>query len=252
MSYAGIEFIGDADDGTVTIRAVTPSGADFELRMDYDEGMRFANELGSAIRHGASKRSDDMTGDFAAWTAETAEPEAPEPAPQAASWLPASVQRAQALEAVAEAREARAAERERADQAEQAHDRSVAAYVAAAAMRGEPVAPMDAATGNVGRDLLDVLEAARGDLARDYAPEPPADERFYGEPRIQGAQRSGWPGSEFELDRLISRAQDSHHDLVAYKARRNYADTLEAARAKSVTRHDAGPGEGRVPMIFRR
>ena len=248
LSSALVEF--GTDDGLVLIRVTVPSGAGFELELTGDEARAMSNHLGEAILD--TTRSDDMT-DWAAWTAEdpAPEPEVVEQSePVAASWLPASVQRAQYLEDVAEAREARAAERARAEQAEQAHDAAVAAHLAAAAARGEPVAPIDAATGNVGRPLMDVLEAARGDLTRDYAPQAPADERFYGgEMHPATAKRSAWTSpsrslghdsetpSEYERDsldeHLVRRYQELHWALVQFRGKRDGAGAMEAARARS-------------------
>lgn len=240
---AVVEFI--ARDSAVIIRTTGPDGAGLELELEPDEARDYSNRLGECIQY-ASMTGDDNMPDFSAWLPDEAE--VPEAAPQVASWLPASVQRAQALEDIAEARAERAAERERISRAEAAHDAAVAAHLASAAMRGEYPAPMDVAAGNVGRDLMDVLAAARGDLERDYAPTPVADERFVnGEALTASVQRA----AEYDLDRQLRRAQQLHDDLTAVRARTDYAGTLAAAREKSEARHAIRSETARTPMIYR-
>jgi hypothetical protein len=106
---------------------------------------------------------------------------------------------------------------------------------------------MQLATGqDIGRSLEDILTAARGNLARDYAPQKPVDERFYAEPVIH-ASRSAWPESEYALDRQLRRADELHRDFVAARARYHYPAAEVAARAKQ----DAVRSGTNVPMIHR-
>jgi hypothetical protein len=163
-----------------------------------------------------------------------------------AAWIPERAQRAQAAEDARERAEARRAEAERAEAAEDARERALGAYKAQAELRGEVVSALALATGEVGRSLDDILTAARGDLARDYAPQRPVDERFWTEPVIH-ASRSAWPESEYAVDRQLRRADELHRDFVAVRARYSYPAAEEAARSKS----DAVRSSRRVPMIDR-
>jgi hypothetical protein len=164
-------------------------------------------------------------------------------------WLPPRVQRNLIAEAAQEAAAARRAERARDDRADQANDRALAAYRDAAEQR-EYVSAVALATGQqeAGRTLQEVfagaLEASNREDARAAVRE--ARERqgdvplFVGEGSIG---RSGWPASEYELDRQLRRASDLHRDLVAYQARRNYPAAAEAARAKSAVTRSAYPSD---------
>lgn len=248
MSMAIVEFI--AYDDSVVLRATVPSGGGFDLELTADEAREFSNTLGEAILHVSNGADMD---DFAGWVQDAEAEVVEQHEPVAAPWLPASVVRAQVLEDAAEAREDRARERERADRAEQAHDAAVAAHLAAAAMRGEYPSPMEVAAGSVGRPLMDVLEAARGDLTEAYRPQAPADERFYGEPQVQAKRSSAWTSSsrsfghdsetpgEYERDslddHLLRRARELHLDLVHFRGQRDHAAAMEAARAKSDAAH---------------
>ena len=141
------------------------------------------------------------------------------------SWLPARVQRSIAAEEARERREERDAQRKRDERREQAHDRALGAYRAAAEDRGEVVSAMAIARGEVtGRDINDILGDARAAADREDIRQASRDRRedvhwIDQEPTIHGASRSAWPESEWELDRLIRRAQQDHSWFVAYRAR---------------------------------
>ena len=287
MAQAIVEIF-TTDDGLVLVSVTPPWGAPAVLEMDPDDARGFSNNLGAAI-HDIATTGDDMP-DFAAWTAEPPDAEepvadprqvAPAPVAEPGAWLPASVQRSIALESIADDTADRKAKKDRADHAEAERDASAAAWLAAAAARGEPVAPIDAATGNIGTPLTEILERARGDLVRDYAPTPKGDETFYGEPKVQAAKRSAWTSSsrslghdsatpgEYERDSLadhqVRRARELHDWLTGYRVKHDYETIHAEAMAKSdaahgrVTRSAAqrdydeyGEITRTVPMIFQR
>jgi hypothetical protein len=145
-------------------------------------------------------------------------------------WLPARSLRSMAADDAAARREERQRVAAREARRSQAEDRAAGSFRQLAEMRGEDVDALALARGEAGRTLADVLDGARGDLERDYAPQQPVDERFYGEPVI--GRSSGWPGSDFEVDRMLGRCSDLHADLVAYRARHDYQAALSAARSK--------------------
>jgi pyruvate/2-oxoglutarate dehydrogenase complex dihydrolipoamide acyltransferase (E2) component len=156
------------------------------------------------------------------------------------SWLPGRVQRAMAAEAAAERKEAREAEQQREARQEEAHDKALSLYRSQAEERGEVVSAVALATGQVaGRSIEDVFASAIAGAdqtdARVKAQEKPDNVCLIDapEPVIHGARRSGWPSSEYEADRMLRRAADLHTDLMAYRTRRDYGATVEAARAKS-------------------
>jgi hypothetical protein len=153
-----------------------------------------------------------------------------------AGWIPERAARLQAAEDARERAEARRAEAERAEAAEDAQERALGAYKAQAELRGEAVSAMALATGHAGRTVEDILSAARGNLERDYAPQKPVDERFYGEPVIH-ASRSAWPESEYALDRQLRRADELHRDFVAVRARYDYPCAEAITRAKQESGH---------------
>jgi hypothetical protein len=154
-------------------------------------------------------------------------------------WLPLAAQRNLIHEAAQQRAEAKRAELERADHADRAHDKALAAYREAAEARGEYVSAVDVAAGRVpGRTVADVFRGALEAGEREDARAAVRDRRaaqgevplMFGEASIG---RSGWPQSEYELDRQLRRASDLHRDLVAFMARRDYPAAAEAARAKS-------------------
>ena len=142
-------------------------------------------------------------------------------------WLPASVQRRMAVEDQAERREARDAEREREARREEAADKTLAAYRAAAEARGEVVSAMALATGQgIGRSIQDVFGDALAASEREDGRAAARQRHEDGdvvyidrEPQIQGASRSAWPESEYELNRMLRQADELHRDRVAYVAR---------------------------------
>ena len=159
-----------------------------------------------------------MTENCGTWTGET-----PEAVAEAVSWLPGSVLRAQYLEDVEAAKQARAEKRARADRADEAHNKAVAAYMTGAAMRGEAVSAVDAANGNIGRTVAEVLSGATGELA-DRIPAHQRGERDYelldaGEPVIRARYDDGWPSSSYEADSMLRRAEGLHGDLVRAQSR---------------------------------
>jgi hypothetical protein len=81
------------------------------------------------------------------------------------SWLPASALRAQAAEEQQDNRAEREAQRAKAAEAEAARDRAIAAYMARAAAEGQDISAMDAATGNIGRTLAEVLAGPMSEVA---------------------------------------------------------------------------------------
>jgi len=147
-------------------------------------------------------------------------------------FLPPSVQRRMAVEDAAEAKQARQEKQEREVRREQLHDSALQAYRAAAEARGEVVSAVALATGQAGgRSLADIFDsviaAADQEDARQGAQERSGrDDWGY-------VGRSAWPGSEYELDRTINRAQELHRDLVAYRGRHDYPAAQDAARAKA-------------------
>lgn len=161
------------------------------------------------------------------------------------SWLPARVQRAQENEDRQEAKEAREAQRAREAAAEEAHNRAVAAYMADAALRGNPVTAMDAANGNIGYTIGEAI--ARHMELGDRIPVHERGERDYelldaGEPVIRGRYDDGWPSSSYEADSICARAADLHSDLVMAQSRLasrqgRAAEHLEAERAKAQRAH---------------
>jgi len=82
-----------------------------------------------------------------------------------AAWLPPSVIRQQRIDEQHDGKAERDAARARQAQAEQAHGEHVAAYMAGAAARGEDISAMDAATGNVGRTVAEVLAGSMAVVA---------------------------------------------------------------------------------------
>jgi hypothetical protein len=185
--------------------------------------------------------------ELATWTGEAPEPEIRQEPAGSGGWLPASVRRRQAVEEQAERRAERAQRAEQADRVEQAHDRAVAAYMAGAAQRGETVSAMDAATGNIGRTLAEVLSGATGELA-DRIPKGERGPRDYeilgaGEPVIRSRRYDdGWPSSSYECDSMLRRAENLHRDLVMTQQRiagaaGRGAEHVEAERAKAERGH---------------
>src|SRR5690348_9971217 len=80
-------------------------------------------------------------------------------------WLPPSVLRRQAIEEQRDAKTEREAQRAKAAAATEAHDRAIAAYMAGAASRGEDIAAMDAANGNLGRTVPEILAGTAAEVA---------------------------------------------------------------------------------------
>jgi len=160
----------------------------------------------------------------------------------APSWLPPRAVMAQAAEDAAERAADRAAEVARAERHEVAHERALGSYRTAAEGRGEFVSALAMARGDeVGRGLpaifADVLAAADREDGREIARKRREDVDTcrldaVAEPVLHGASRSAWPGSEFELSRMIDQASDLHRWGVMYQARHNYPAALDEARAK--------------------
>jgi hypothetical protein len=178
------------------------------------------------------------------------------------SWLPVRVQRALAAADAAERREARHAEAARADAADAAREKSLAAYKAAAELRGEVVSAVALASGEVaGRTVADVFADARAAGDRDDARAAARDRRdelvYVDEPVIH-AGRSAPLVAEYALDRQLRRADELHRDLVALRARYDYPAAEAIARAKSEVGQairSAGDGDdgpdAYIPMIYR-
>jgi hypothetical protein len=154
-------------------------------------------------------------------------------------WLPLAAQRNLIHEAALQRADAARAEKAREAQAEAAHEQALQAYRQAAEARGEYVSALELAAGEVaGRTVQDVfasaLEAAEHEdarvAAREHRERQGEAHVEFGEPSIG---RSGWPASEYELDRQLERASGLHRDFVAFKAKRDYPAAAEATRAKS-------------------
>lgn len=172
-------------------------------------------------------------------------------------WLPPGIAQRIAAEERAAQREAQRAEQEREALREAKHDRAMDSYRVQAQERGEHVSAIDLATGNVGgRTVADVFADAAAAAAREDARQASRDRRedvvfIDREPVLHGTRRSAWPESEYELDRLLSRADDLHSDLMAVRTRRNYGATVEAARAKSAghARRSAPRDQGEIVRV---
>jgi hypothetical protein len=154
-------------------------------------------------------------------------------------WLPLAAQRNLIHEAAQQRADAVRAERDLEGRRDRLHDEALQAYRQAAEARGEYVSALELAAGEVaGRTVQDVfasaLEAAEREDARSAARERRERQGEahveFGEPVIG---RSGWPASEYELDRQLERASALHRDFVAYMAKRDYPAAAEAARARS-------------------
>jgi hypothetical protein len=164
-------------------------------------------------------------------------------------WLPVAAQRNLIHEEALRRRDAAVAERELEARRADLHEKNLHAYRQAAEARGEYVSALELATGQVtGRTMADVFRDAReaGDR-EDARAAVRARKEAQGEvPVLVGEGsigRSGWPGSEYELNSQLERASDLHRDLVAYRARRNYPEAAEAARAKSSASRSAYPSD---------
>jgi hypothetical protein len=181
----------------------------------------------------------------------------------AVDWLPPGVIRAQAIEDQAERREARRAEAARQERADGMAESGLAAYKAAAEGRGETVGAMAMATGEVpGRGLEDIfgaaVAAADREDARSAARESREDKHFVdSDVVLHGASRSdGWPGSSYELSRMIDQAQDLRRWMTMYEARLasrqgRGAEHIEALRAKAERGHASRSGQGAYTEITR-
>jgi len=163
----------------------------------------------------------------------------------AGSWLPDRSQRAMAAEDAHERAEARRAEIERQDREDKAHERALGAYRAAAEARGEFISAVQLAAGDgISRSIEDVFADARLASEREDGRAAARQRHQDGdvvfidhEPRIQGASRSAWPESEYELDRMLRQADELHRDRIAYEARQasrsgHAAEHIEAQRAR--------------------
>ena len=169
-------------------------------------------------------------------------------------WLPARVQRALLSEDAAETREAKRTEQAKAERRERLADEALGAYRAAAEGRGEVVSAVALATGQAGRTLDEVfagvIAAADQEDGRLAAKERKgrSDWDYLDAPEPALAGRSaGWPGSEYELNAQLRRAEDDRRWMVGYIARHNYPEALEAARDKS----GAYVHRAALPMIHR-
>jgi hypothetical protein len=161
-----------------------------------------------------------------------------------AEWLPESAQVQLAIEAAQDRAEDKRQRAEAEARRAAFDEKNEAAYKQHAAIRyGEHVTAIDMIAG-AGKTLDEILDHARGNLARDYAPEKPADERFYGEPAV-GASRSAWPGTDYEAGRQIRRAEENREWIAAYRVRHRGAGAVEAARAD----RDRRIARRSVPMI---
>ena len=160
------------------------------------------------------------------------------------SWLPARVQRSIAAEEARERREERDAQRKRDERREQAHDRALSAYREAADARGEVVGAVALARGeDIGRDINDILGDARAAAEREDVRRASADRRedvFWidAEPTIHGTSRSRGPETLYEVERMVSQAEQLHRDRIAYEAR-------VASRRGSFDEHQARVRDGR-------
>jgi hypothetical protein len=164
------------------------------------------------------------------------------------SWLPPGVARRQALDEAQHAAEMRREERARQkaseEFAEEAHDKAVAAHMAGAIARGEPVGALDVMTGNIGRTVTEVL-TANAELA-DRVPKEHRDPvNYVGDTGdyfpVQRSRRETAEPGEYVRDRQLRQADELHRDFVAARARYDYGGAVEAARAKQ-----AEPNPGRA------
>jgi hypothetical protein len=108
---------------------------------------------------------------------------------------------------------------------------------------------MQLATGqDIGRSMPDIFADALAAGDREDARAAAIERRLAGSGEFIGVSRSdGWPESPYEADRMLRRADDLHRDLVAVRARHDYAGAVEAARAKSDPFIERAAG----PMIYR-
>jgi hypothetical protein len=142
-------------------------------------------------------------------------------------WLPASVQRAQAAEDQQERREARRAEAEREGHAEAARDQATAAYMAAAASRGEDVTAMDAVNGNIGRTVSEVLAGNAG-LADRIPKEHREPVNFIDAPVRRSAPVDGDVDGDGVLPRAMLAAEARRVGRRGQEAR----EAMDAAQAR--------------------
>lgn len=149
--------------------------------------------------------------------------------------LSASIVRRQAVEDAREAKQEREERQEREMHREQLHEAALVAYRSAAESRGEYVSAVALATGQGGgRTLADIFAGAEAAADQQDARAGAAERNGRDDWGYVG--RSNWPGSQFELERELGRAEDLHRDFVAYRARTGYQDAESVARAKSDAR----------------
>ena len=161
------------------------------------------------------------------------------------SWLPPRLQRQLASLEAADALEARRAEHEREDRQEAAEERALQAYRQAAEMRGDVVSAVELATGQgTGRTLDEIFGDAIAHADREDARAAAREHRDDREVLV--GRSDGWPGSEFELDRMIARWEEGRDWILRYAVRHNYPAALASASAKmpggpEATRSQAWP-----------
>jgi hypothetical protein len=174
------------------------------------------------------------------------------------------VRRQLALADVAAAAEAARWQREQDALLERSAEKHEAAAVAAAQYRaesaGDHIDALAIARGEIpGRTMADVLGAAMAaadrpsrDRTQPYGSEGNPAVLIDGQELPEPVRRSGdWPGSEAELDRLLGRAAELHRELVAYRARYDYAAAEAEYRARAEHGRTASRSTGAGPEITR-
>lgn len=181
-------------------------------------------------------------------------------------WLPPTVQRRIAVEDRQEARAARQDARDREARLADRHDRALAAARDRAMLRGEEVPPQAMVTGEgLARTVAETLADAAAQGAIEDARTASRERHERGEERVWieaepvGARRaaSDWPGSEYELGRLIDQADELHRWRIAFEARHGYrsVESTEAersanrARGQDVTRACSADGMSQLGSL---